>query len=265
MSTSPIPLVPCSSALNRCKIPGMDWCINPYVGCAHACVYCYASFMKRFTGHDEPWGTFVEAKENFAAVLARQVRRPRSGTVMIATVTDAWQPLEREAGITRACLEKLVDTGLAVSILTKSDLVLRDLDVLRAFGGLLQEDRVRVGFSIPVLSDDLAAFLEPGAPPPSRRLDALEHLSDAGISTWVFVAPILPGLGDSPTDLAHITKEARRRGARDIDFDPLNFYPAAVSRLTDTIRRYDPRALPAFLDACRGKDVWRSSINSGIR
>lgn len=249
--------IACASALSRCGVPGMDWSLNPYVGCAHGCVYCYASFMGRFTGHEEAWGTFVDARANVAEVLAREVRRGRSGRVLLASVTDAWQPVERERRLTRACLEVLAGSGLSLAALTKSDLVVRDVDVLRAFGGLLGDAEVSVGFTVTTLSDELASILEPAAPSPSRRLDALERLAAGGIRTWVFVAPILPGLTDGPEDIAALACEARRRGAAEVEADPLSFYPAAVARLGRVVARHRPRALPAWREAAADPEKWR--------
>jgi DNA repair photolyase len=233
----------------------MDWCLNPYVGCGHACVYCYASFMKRFTGHEEEWGAFVEAKQDVAGALARQVRRPRRGVVMVATVTDAYQAAERDVRATRACLEVLASTGMTVSILTKSDLVTRDIDVLRSFADILGEPRVRVGFSISTLDDGLAARLEPCAPPPSRRIAALAALAEAGVPTWVFVAPVIPGLTDAPESVAAVARSARQRGAAEVQVDPLNFYPTAVSRLLRLVRGLP--AEQAFRAAAAVPAAWR--------
>jgi DNA repair photolyase len=258
-----IPLVPCRSALSPCGIPGFDFSLNPYVGCGHACVYCYASFMRRFTGHAEAWGTFVEAKSGVMERLGREVRR-RSGSVLLSTVTDAYQPAEASLGLTRACLGVLADSGLSVSVLTKSDLVTRDLDVLRSFGGLLGEHRVHVGFTIATLSDDLAAVLEPGASPPSRRLRALEAVAAAGIETFVFVAPVLPGLTDDPETMADMEREARRHGAASVDFDPMNFYPAAVSGLRETLRKVRPDLLPALARALTDREGWRARIRANV-
>jgi DNA repair photolyase len=150
--------------------------------------------MKCFTGHNEEWGTFVDAKVNATEVLAQQMRRTKPGNVVLSTVTDAYQPLERKYQITRACLEVLTaydgSTELAevfpVSILTKSDLVLRDLDLLRRLGD------VEVGFTIATLDEDARQALEPRASPVPARLAALAELSQAGIKTWVFCGPLLP-------------------------------------------------------------------------
>jgi DNA repair photolyase len=248
----------CHSALNRSGIPGADWCLNPYSGCTHACVYCYASFMKRFAGRTDPWGTYVEAKANIADVLGRELRRPRSGTVLLCSVTDAYQPAEASAGLTRACLSLLAGSGLSVSILTKSDRVLGDLDLLRSFGGLLGDAGAKVGFSVTTLSDDLAAILEPGAPPPSRRLAALEALSAAGIPTWVFLAPALPGIADTPARIAAMERVFRRHGAREVEVDPLNFYPASVRHLHDALAPAEPALAAALRDAARDPAAWRA-------
>lgn len=253
----------CSSALNKSGIPGMDWCVNPYAGCTHACAYCYASFMERFSGRPDQWGTYVEAKTNIADVLARELRRQRSGTVMMSSVTDAYQPAEKQAELTRACLKQLADSGLSLSILTKSDLVVRDIDILTSFGGLLGDAQVRVGFSITTLSDDLARIIEPGAPSPSRRLAALRELSRAGIATWVFIAPALPGISDTPDAIAAIEREARRHGAREVDVDPLNFYPASVKRLHDALAPAEPALAKALLAASRDPRKWAARFRQG--
>ena len=121
------------SILSKSGIPGVDYCLNPYVGCAHACKYCYATFMKRFTGHPEPWGTFVDVKGNGPEVLRRQLKRTTRGYVMISSVTDPYQPLEKKYGLTRRCLEVLLQNQFPTGILTKSPLVLRDTDLFKRF------------------------------------------------------------------------------------------------------------------------------------
>ena len=108
-----------------------DYCVNCYVGCTHACVYCYARFMKRFSGHEEPWGKFVDAKVNAPEVLAREVKRKKPGGVFVSSVCDAYQPMEKRYGLTRECLKILIDAGFHPGILTKSKLVTRDFDILQ--------------------------------------------------------------------------------------------------------------------------------------
>ena len=176
------------TALVRSKIPGVDYVINPYLGCGHGCRYCYAVFMRKYSHHHQsPWGSFVEAKTNIAEVLNSELpRKKRLGRVLLSSVCDPYQPLEHRYQLTRACLEALKNWGWEINILTRSPLVTRDLDILSETPG------VSVGFSIPTDNDEVRKVLEPNAPPIGARLSALKRLHEAGISTWVFIAPILP-------------------------------------------------------------------------
>jgi DNA repair photolyase len=176
------------SALVRSKIPGVDYVINPYLGCGHGCRYCYAVFMRKYSHHPgSPWGSFVEPKTNIAEVLNAELRRKKQrGRAMLSSVCDPYQPLEHRYRLTRACLEVLRTWGWGIDILTRSPLVTRDLDILSA------TPEVCVGFSIPTDDDAVRKVLELNAPPIGARLSALKKLHEAGISTWVFIAPILP-------------------------------------------------------------------------
>ena len=194
----------CKSILIKSGIEVVNYALNPYVGCGHGCVYCYATFMKRFTGHTEEWGTFVDVKVNAAEVLAKQMRRAQPGNIAIGTATDAYQPLERKYQITRACLEVLTTYNFPVSILTKSGLVLRDLDLLRRLKD------VEVGFTITTLNEEVRRVFEPRSPPASVRLAALGQLAEAGIKTWAFCGPLLPFLSDSEKQMDVLFEELAR-------------------------------------------------------
>ena len=174
------------SILSKSGIPGVDYCLNPYVGCAHGCKYCYATFMKRFTGHAEPWGAFVDIKVNAPEVLRRQLKRTSKGYVMLSSVTDPYQPLERKYGLTRRCLEILLSQQFPVGILTKSPLVLRDLDLIRQF------DDIEVGMTITTDDDRIKKIFEPATPPLAARIQALKEIHDQGIRTYAFIGPLLP-------------------------------------------------------------------------
>lgn len=249
--------VTCKTALNRTGIPGHRYCLNPYTGCLHGCVYCYAPSILRFSPVADAWGTRVQAKVNIPAVLSREVSRRRTpvGDVMLASVTDAYQPCERDLALTRQCLEVLsVRPDAGVSILTKSALVTRDIDVLLrwrrppppgARAGAAGRT-VSVGFSITVLDDGVARCLEPGASPPSQRLEAARRLVQAGIPVWVFVAPVLPGLGDSPQAVRDLLRALRNAGVREVIFDRLNPYPRSVANLRALYGRRFPRAVGAL-------------------
>jgi DNA repair photolyase len=173
-----------------------EYTINAYVGCTHACEYCYARFMKRFTGHLEPWGQFVDVKVNAVELLRGVIAKAKPGRVWLSGVCDAYQPVERKFRLTRGCLEILLEHGWPVTIQTKSPLVLRDLDLLKGKTG------VEVGMSIATADENIRKIFEPGAPPVSERINALDVLHQAGIPTFAMMAPVLPGAEGLPQLLA---------------------------------------------------------------
>ena len=164
-----------------------EYTINPYVGCQHACSYCYARFMKRFTGHKEAWGDFVDVKVNAPELLASEIVKKKRGRVWMSGVCDAYQPLEVRYRLTRACLEILARQGWPVTIQTRSALVLRDVDILKTMPDL------EVGLSITTADDKIRKIFEAHAPPIQKRIEALAGLHQNGMRTFVMIAPILPG------------------------------------------------------------------------
>lgn len=173
-----------------------DYALNPYTGCEHACSYCYARFMRRFSGHREPWGEFVDVKVNAPALLETEVRRKRRGTVWVSGVCDPYQPLEADYELTRSCLEILVAERWPVRVQTRSPLVLRDVDVLR------RGEDLEVGLSVTTADDDVRRLFEPRAPAVGERVRALEQLHAAGVRTFAMIAPMLPGAEDLAETLA---------------------------------------------------------------
>lgn len=180
--------IQCKSAIGKCGFPGGGLCINPYVGCAHSCVYCYSRFMKRFTGHTEEWGTFADARVNIGDVLGKQLRSSRfkGQQIYIGTVTDPYQPIEARYGLTRGILRVLLDHDGPVSILTKSDMVLRDLDLLK---GLKEID---VNFTIATLDHEWKSLVEPNSPTVRHRLLAAKKLVCEGIPVVAMMGPYWP-------------------------------------------------------------------------
>lgn len=172
------------SILSKSQI--CDYAVNAYVGCAHNCTYCYAKFMRRFTGHREPWGAFVDVKINAPQLLAREVMKKKKGRVWISGVCDAYQPLEGKYQLTRRCLSILVDHGWPITVQTKSPLVLRDIDVLK------KSTDCEVGFTITTADEKMRRIFEPGAPPIVKRVEALGTLHAEGIRTFAMIAPLLP-------------------------------------------------------------------------
>ena len=173
------------SILSRSKV--FDYTINPYIGCEHGCTYCYARFMKRYTGHKEEWGEFVDAKINAANLLALEIKKKRAGRVWVSGTCDAYQPLEKKYELTKKCLEILSKHAWPVTIQTKSPLVSRDLELLRKISS------VEVGFTITTADENIREIFEPNSPPISQRIETLEKLHSAGVRTFAMIAPLLPG------------------------------------------------------------------------
>ncbi len=163
-----------------------DWTINPYVGCQHGCVYCYAKFIKRFSGHKEKWGEFVDIKVNAPELLAKEIKKKRKGRVWLSGVCDPYQPLEKKYELTRKCLKILWENGWPVTIQTKSPLVLRDLDLFKKF------KEIEVGFSIATGDEEIKMIFEPKAPQIEQRIKALGELRQQGVRTYAMIAPLLP-------------------------------------------------------------------------
>ena len=185
------------SVLNKSKI--FDYCLNTYTGCQINCRYCYARlFMRRYSGHSEAWGEFVDAKINAPEVLKKQLDKAKRGTVWISSVCDPYQPAEAKYELTRRCLKELVKKQFPINIQTKSKLVLRDLDLFQE----LKE--IEVGFTITTDDERVAKLFEPGATPVKERLKALEKIHSLGIKTFAFIGPLLPG---NPEKLIEDLKE----------------------------------------------------------
>ncbi|HYA15165.1 MAG TPA: radical SAM protein [Syntrophales bacterium] len=164
-----------------------DYALNPYVGCGHNCIYCYAKFMKRFTGHKEKWGEFVDVKINAPELLAHEVKKKKTGRVWISGVCDPYQPLEEKYMITKRCLDILVENDWPLTVQTKSTLVLRDIETLK------RANDSEVGFTITTADEKIRKIFEPGASSVSKRIETLAALHSKGIRTFAMVAPILPG------------------------------------------------------------------------
>ncbi|MCK9205395.1 MAG: radical SAM protein [Bacteroidales bacterium] len=164
-----------------------DYVINPYIGCQHGCYYCYARFMKRFSGHQEPWGEFVDVKVNAADLLKIGITRKKPATVWVSGLCDPYQPLEAQYKLTGECLEILADKNWPVIIQTRSSLVLRDMSIIK------RAENFEVGLTITTADDAMRKLFEPHAPPIQERLDTLDELHGAGIRTYAMIAPMLPG------------------------------------------------------------------------
>jgi DNA repair photolyase len=260
--------LPSRSLLNRCvshrNLP-FTWTINPYRGCEFGCRYCYArythEFMEMRDGMEFEQKIYV--KQQAAGLLRRDLRRVKTGeSIALGTATDPYQPAERRYEVTRGILEEFArHRGFELGIVTKSNLIVRDLNLLREVS---QNNSLSVHITVTTLDADLARILEPRAPRPDLRIDAVGQLSQAGITAGVSCSPVLPGITDSPANLEAVVRAAAGAGAKHVFAGPLFLKPcsAAVflpfleqhfSHLVDNYRqRYQDRS---FLPASYGKRI----------
>lgn len=236
------------SVLTNSDLPVSDYSVNPYVGCTHGCQYCYASFMKRFTNHPEPWGSFVDVKY---WPPVPNPGRCAGKELFIGSVTDPYQPLEASARRTRALLEQMQGSGCRISIATKSDLVLRDLDLIKTFPG------ARVSWSINTLDEAFRADMDQ-AVSIERRLAAMQAFHEAGVRTTCFISPIFPGITDLPAiirrakpycNLIWLENLNLRGGYKKVILDYIAEKHPALVPLYDAIYHKRDRSYWAGLDA----------------
>lgn len=226
------------------RLPVCDFCANPYTGCTHACAYCYASFMKRFVPHSEEWGQFLDVK--YWPPL-EHVQKYRGKEIFLSSVTDPYNPQEAEFKRTMALLEELRGSGARLSISTKSDLILRDIDLIAEF------DDPRVSFSINTLDEDFRRDMDK-AVSIKRRLEAMKLFHERGIRTTCFISPIFPGI----TDVKEIIMAAKDR-CNLIWLENLNLRGAYKARIMQYIKDKYPRLLPLYDEIYNRKDLswWR--------
>jgi len=235
--------VACKTILNRSAID--DYSLNCYTGCTHACAYCYARYMQRFHPHQEPWGEFVDVKVNAVEALKRQLRRAAPGEVFVSSACDGWQPIEAERRLTRRCCELLLERGFSVNVLTKSTLVLRDLDIFagRVAGAkrsVPQVPRARVGVTVTTLDETLAALWEPAASTVAERFRVIEEARRAGLRTAIMFGPLLPYLSDSQESIDALLQRAGDLGIDVIWVDALNRRPRVWPSVARLLRERFP-------------------------
>jgi DNA repair photolyase len=242
--------LPVRSLLNRCvskrEMP-FTWTINPYRGCEFACKYCYArythEFMEMRDGADFEQKIYV--KQHAADLLRQELRQVKPGEeIAMGTATDPYQPAERRFEVTLAILEEVArHQGLELEIVTKSNLILRDLDLL---GQVAAHNRVTVSITITTLNTDLARLLEPRAPRPDLRLEAVRQLNQAGISTGVSCAPVLPGITDSPRDLEKLVRATAGAGGKHIFANPLFLKPCSAAVFLPFLEKEFPHLAASY-------------------
>ncbi len=240
-------LEPCKSALNAVRGMPFKWSLNPYMGCAHQCAFCYVRNFEQRADRpfDDRYGRSIRVKPNIAEVLRRELNRPswQRETVSIGAATDPYQPAEGRFKLTRACLVELSNARTPFSIITRGPLVVRDIDVLQDASAHAE---VGVYFSIPTLDDRVWRTTEPGTAPPRSRLEAVRRLAEAGIDVGVGIAPILPGLSDRPEQLEEVVREARAAGARSIWANILYLRPGTREHFLEALSQDWPEKVAHY-------------------
>jgi DNA repair photolyase len=242
---------PCRTALNRVRGMGFNWSLNPYMGCAHRCTFCFVRAFERLADRpaDDRYGTSIRVKTNVVAVLRRELARPRwtREQVVVGTATDPYQPAEGRYRLTRGAIVTLGEAGNPFGIITRGPLIVRDLDVL---ADAARRADVSVTFSVPTLDREVWRLTEPGTAPPRQRLRALRALVDAGIMASVGMAPILPGLSDRPELIDDVVRAARDAGATGVWANLLYLKPGTREHFLDHLARDFPEQLAAYEHLC---------------
>ncbi|MBI5356385.1 radical SAM protein [Candidatus Collierbacteria bacterium] len=234
--------------LSKCGIPGIDFVVNPYIGCRFGCKYCYASFMGRFVGKKvSDWGEYVYPKINAPELLAKEIERklPNKGKgkeIFLSSVTDPYQGLEAKYRLTRRCLEVLADWEFAgtLSILTKSNLVTRDIDILKRFRQAV------VGLTVTSADDGISRYFEKYAPSVSERFEALRKLNQAGLQTYAFIGPLLPHFVADEAGLEKVFQKLAEVGTKDVYVEHLNLSSYIRGRLMDEMKGTDKNIVAKF-------------------
>jgi DNA repair photolyase len=207
--------ITCKTALSPSSLPGLDYSLNPYKGCQHACAYCYVPNVMRFNRSE--WGHFVDVKTNIPVILSKELKKKKLGVVGISTVTDPYQPVEKKYRLTRYCLEQLLKYDFPICIQTKSELIARDRDIITKFTD------VEVMVSIATLNEKERRLLEPNSSSIIKRLEVLRLFSDSGVKANVFFGPIYPTI--KVEDLSGIIDTFIQNGVTEVMLDKFNIKP----------------------------------------
>ncbi len=239
------------SILTKSGLPGADWVINCYNGCLFGCMYCYAAQIARWKHPNEVWGSYLDVKINAPELLKIELeklsrRRPSSrydfGSIFFSSVTDPYVGMEAKYKLTRQCLQVLIDFGYQgqVSILTKSPLVTRDIDLFKKL------KNIEVGMTITGLDDKVSRFLEVKAPPVTARVKALQELAKNGVNTYAFVGPLVPYFINNEEKIKKIVDKLESVGVKEIWFEHLNLNSKIKFRLFEYLKKESPKLIPEF-------------------
>lgn len=227
--------ITCKSALSPSKLPGLDYSLNPYVGCEHGCKYCYVPNVLKIPRND--WGSFVDVRVNMPLILSKELKNKKPGVVGISTVTDAYQPLEKKYKLTRYCLEQFLKYDFPICIQTKSSLVTRDIDLITKFTD------AEVMVSIGTIDDEQRLLLEPKSSSILDRLKVLQKFYKTGVKTSVFFGPIYPTI--SLKQALNLIDLFAEYGASEIMIDSLHMKPGIEHIIKESLSKR-PDLLKSF-------------------
>ena len=257
---------PCRTALTRVRNMSFKWSLNPYMGCAHRCTFCFVRAFERLADRpsDARYGTSIRVKTNLVGVLTRELARRswRREKVVVGTATDPYQPAEGHFRLTRRAIEALGDARTPVGLITRGPMIVRDVDVLATASARAD---VGVTFSIPTLDPEIWRLTEPGTAPPAQRLRALRTLVDAGIDASVGMAPILPGLSDDPARMADVVRAARDAGATSVWTNVLYLRPGTREHFLDNLARDWPELVPRYERLYAGRAYVPKTVLEPVR
>jgi DNA repair photolyase len=257
---------PCKSALNAVRGMAFGWSLNPYMGCAHRCTFCYVrAFEKRAARpSDDRYGRSIRVKTNVADVLRRELARKSwlREDVAIGTATDPYQPAEGRFALTRACIVELARGLTPFSIITRGPLIVRDIDVLQEASKRVSAS---VTVSLPTLDTRVWKTTEPGTAPPRSRLQVVRRLAEAGIDVTVGLAPVLPGLSDAPEQLRAVVHAAKAAGARGVWAAPVHLRPGVREHFLAALAQDWPEEVERYEELFAGRAYLASDVASPIR
>ncbi len=257
---------PCRTALNRVRNMGFKWSLNPYMGCAHQCTFCFVRAFEKVADRpfDARYGTSIRVKSNLVEVLRRELARKswQREQVVVGTATDPYQPAEGRFRLTRGAIQALAEKATPIGIITRGPLIVRDVDVL---GEASRRAKVGVTFSIPTLDPEIWRRTEPGTAPPRQRLRAIRTLIDAGVDASVGMAPILPGLSDDPAKMADVIRAARDAGATAVWANVLYLRPGTREHFLENLARDWPALVPMYERLYDGRSYVEKSVVGAVK
>lgn len=242
------------SIITKSHLPESDYVINPYIGCGHGCIYCYARFMRRFTGHTEDWGDFVDVKINAPELIPQKSDKYKGKEIVIGSVTDPYQKVEEKYKVTRKILEKLTSFDSSFTIITKSDLVTRDIDLLKQF------KNITVAISMCCDSDDIRKNVDINASAIEKRIESIKKLHENNIRTVIFISPIFPLLSDWKSIISK-TKEY----TDEYWFENLNVYPSVKGNIQNLLKNNYPELIGKYHDIYGNQEAFWSAVEKEIK